>query len=153
MDAYARYGRALLRKAERLVGNASDAQDIVQALFVDLWQRNESPDLPYLYRAITNRCLGFLRDETNRSRLLRANDDVLRGQVRTRCDDRVIDLDLLLKLTKTLDERHLQVLCFRYFDDMTHEEVATMVGLSRKTVHKLLDDIQDAVVELAQVPS
>ena len=35
-------------------------------------------DLPYLYRAVTNRCLTFLRDESNRARLLERNDASLR---------------------------------------------------------------------------
>ena len=69
MDAYQRHGRALLRKAERMLGNRADAQDLVQSLFLDLLQMGESPDLPYLYRAITNRCLTYIRDTSNRTRL------------------------------------------------------------------------------------
>ena len=81
MDAYERYGRALLRKAERIVGNREDARDILQALFVDLYQQSDAPmDLPYLYRAVTNRCLSFVRDETNRARLLERHDDGARGR-------------------------------------------------------------------------
>src|SRR5690349_19494460 len=110
MDAYARHGRALLRKAERILGRRADAQHLVQALFVDLLQRSSGarepePDLPYLYRAITNRCLPFLRDETNRARLLGASNEALSpASTLTRCDERAIGMDLLLKLTRTLDE-------------------------------------------------
>lgn len=148
MDPYARYGRALLRKAERILGSRADAQDVVHALFVDLLQRNEDVDLPYLYRAVTNRCLTFLRDEKNRARLLSANDDALRGPVRTRCDDRILDLDLLAKLVSSLDESTVEILVYRFFDDMTQEEIAEVVGISRKTVGKKLDDVRDAVVRL-----
>lgn len=149
MEPYARYRGALLRKAQRLLGNRADAQDVVQSLFVDLFAKGDPCDLPYLYRAVTNRCLSLLRDETNRVRLLEAHDEMLRGPVRTRCDDRVVDLDMLMKLSQSLDERQMQVLCYRYFDDMTHEEVADMVGLSRKTVQKIVDDIHQTVRELA----
>lgn len=150
MEAYQRWGRALLRKAERMLGSRADAQDLVQALFVDLHAKGETaPDLPYLYRAITNRCLTFLRDERNRARLLEGHDDALRGPVRTLCEDRVVGLDLLLKLTRSLDERALEILFYRYFDDMTQEEIADVVGLSRKTVGKTLDAIRDAVRGLA----
>ncbi len=148
MDAYQRHGRALLRKAERMLGNRADAQDLVQALFVDLLARGESPDLPYLYRAITNRALTFVRDTQNRSRILESNDDALRGPVRTRCDDRVIGLDLLTKLTRTLDERAQEILIYRFFDDMTQDEIATLIGLSRKTVGKIEADIRAAIAEL-----
>lgn len=152
MDAYARYGRALLRKAERILGSRADAQDLVQALFVDLLQREGDVDLPYLYRAITNRCLTFLRDEKNRARLLAEHDDALRGPIRTREGDRVVDLDLLAKLVSTLDETTVEILVYRFFDDMTQEEIAEVTGISRKTVGKKLDDVRDAVVRLGGAP-
>ena len=148
MDAYQRHGRALLRKAERMLGNRADAQDLVQALFVDLLARGEAPDLAYLYRAITNRALTFMRDAKNRARLLESNDDALRGPVRTRCDDRVIGMDLLAKLTRTLDERALEILIYRFFDDMTQDEIAELIGLSRKTVGKIEAEIRATVAEL-----
>ncbi|MBX3192763.1 MAG: sigma-70 family RNA polymerase sigma factor [Labilithrix sp.] len=149
MDAYQRHGRALIRKAERILQRREDAQDLVHALFVDLLARGDEPDLPYLYRAITNRCLGFIRDESNRARLLASNDDALRGPIRTRCDEQAIGMDLLVKLTRELDERTLEIVLYRYFDDMTLEEVATMLGLSRKTVAKKLDDVRDAIARLS----
>ena len=151
MDLYQRHGRALLRKAERILRSKADAQDLVHALFLDLLAKgraDEEIDLPYLYRAITNRCLGFMRDESNRSRLLEAHDDVLRGPVRTTCDDHVIGMDLLVKLAASLDEQTLEVVFYRYFDDMTQEEVATMLGISRKTVGKKLDGVRAVIASL-----
>lgn len=149
MSFYERHGRALLRKAERILGSRADAQDIVQALALDLLQKGEEPDLPYLYRAVTNRCLTFVRDEKNRARLLAADSESLRGPIRTRCDDRAIDMDLLLKLSRRLDDRALEIVLYRFFDDMTQEEIATMLGLSRKTVGKKLDDVRALVDELS----
>ena len=148
MDLYQRHGRALLRKATRILQSKDDAQDMVHALFVDLLQKGEEPELPYLYRAITNRCLGFMRDESNRARLLEAHDDVLRGPVRTSCDDQIIGMDMLVKLASAVDERTLEIVFYRYFDDMTQEEIAAMLGISRKTVGKKLDDVRMAVATL-----
>ena len=150
MDLYQRHGRALLRKAERILQSKADAQDMVHALFVDLLQKGLEPDLPYLYRAVTNRCLGFMRDESNRTRLLEAHDDALRGPVRTPCDEHVIGMDMLVKLAAAVDERTLEIVFYRYFDDMTQEEVATMLGISRKTVGKKLDDVRAVVASLTR---
>ena len=149
MSAYERYGRALLRKAERIVGNREDARDILQGLFVDLYQRSDAPmDLPYLYRAITNRCLSFVRDEANRARLLERHDEALVPSRRTACDDQVIGHDLLLKLVRELDAGESEVLAYRFLDDMTQDEIAAHLGLSRKTIGKRLDRIRDAVIDL-----
>ena len=153
MEAYERYGRALLRKATRMVG-AADASDVVQGLFVDLLQRGDVPlDLPYLYRAVTNRCLTLLRDESNRARLLAEDGGrALSPAPRTACDDRVIDQDLLRKLVRELDSAHCEVLAYRYLDDMTQDEIATLLGLSRKTIGHRLDRIREAIARIASPP-
>jgi RNA polymerase sigma factor (sigma-70 family) len=152
-DAYERYGRALLRKAERIVGNREDARDILQALFVDLYQRSDAPmDLPYLYRAVTNRCLTFLRDESNRGRLLARHDQALVPARRTACDDLVIGHDLLLKLAAELDPGESEVLAYRFIDDMTQDEIATLLGLSRKTIGHRLERIREAVRRMVDAP-
>jgi len=151
MEAYERYGRALIRRAARVVGNPDDARDLVQALFVDLYQRDDVPlDLPYLYRAVTNRCLSFLRDESNRARLLERNVMALTPAPRTRCDDRVIGLDLLAKLVRELDDAETEVLTYHYLDDMTQDEIATLLDLSRKTVGKRLERVRQAVRRVAE---
>jgi RNA polymerase sigma-70 factor (ECF subfamily) len=153
-DAYARYGRALLRKAERILQSRADAQDVVHALFTDLLQRHtdEQLELSYLYRAVTNRCLTLLRDAQNRARLLQDHDEALRGPIRTRCDDRAIDMDLLLKLTQSLDEEALEVATLRFFDDMTQEEIAQLLGVTRKTVGRKLEAVREAVSRLSAEP-
>ena len=52
-----------MRKCERLLQNRQDAEDVVQSLFVDLLRKGRSEaELPYLYRAATNRCLNLIRD-------------------------------------------------------------------------------------------
>jgi RNA polymerase sigma-70 factor (ECF subfamily) len=146
MDLYQRHGPALVRKARRLLSNQADAQDIVQALFLDLFASgNTAVDLPYLYRAVTHRCLTLLRDQTNRARLLTREQPLLRGTARTRCDDEAIGLDLIAKVVDQLDARGAELLVYRYFDDLSQEEIAVLLGLSRKTVGKLLVEVRDAV--------
>ncbi len=153
MELYRRYGPALVRKAERMLGNREDARDAVQGLFVDLLDRTlpvelrgEAPEgaLPYLYRALTNRCLNQLRDARTRARLLEREERLLAPN-RTRCEDVVVSLDLLAKLCARLDAKVAEVLVFRYVDDLTQEEIAAMCGTSRKTVNARLAKIQEAV--------
>jgi len=75
----------LLRKAERMLHNCEDAADVVQELFVDLLQRGQTEaDLPYLYRAVTNRCLNVLRNADNRARLLAREEPMLSAAPRVR---------------------------------------------------------------------
>jgi RNA polymerase sigma-70 factor, ECF subfamily len=153
-DAYRAYGPALVRKAERILRNRDDAVDVVHSLFVELIQRSErAVDLPYLYRAVTNRCLNVVRDEANRARLLARQETAVTPVARVRCDDQVIGTDLLMRLADRLDPGHLEVLVCRFFDDMTQDEVADHLGVSRKTVGKRLAHIRDEVAVLVGRPA
>jgi RNA polymerase sigma factor (sigma-70 family) len=148
-DAYRRYGPALVRKAERILRNSDDAIDLVQGLFVDLIARSETTvELPYLYRAVTNRCLNLIRDQRGRARLLEREQPALSPPSRLGDQARVIGLDLLGKLGERLDAGQLEVLVCRYLDDMTQEEIAEHLGLSRKTVGKRLARAHEVIAEL-----
>jgi RNA polymerase sigma-70 factor (ECF subfamily) len=152
MDLYRRHGAALVRKARRLLSNHADAQDVVQALFVELLSAGRNDvDLAYLYRAVTHRCVSLLRDQKNRARLLERQQPALRGVARTRCDDEVIGLDLIARVIERLDARAAEVLVYRYYDDLTQEEIAELMSISRKTIGKVLQEIRVVVASALEV--
>lgn len=148
-SAYRAFGPALVRKAERMLRSREDAVDVVHALFADLipsW--TSDVDLPYLYRAVTNRCLNLVRDRGTRARLLEREATAAAPLGRVRLDDEVVGVGLLAALAERLDDGHLQVLVCRFLDDMTQDEIAGHLGISRKTVGKRLDRIRDTVTAL-----
>ena len=108
-------------------------------------------DLPYLYRAVTNRCLNLLRDRATRARLLAREEPGLAGSGRVRCDDQVIGMQLMVRLAERLDEKHLEVLICRFVDDMTQDEIAAHLGTSRKTVGKRLATIREEAAAIGGV--
>jgi RNA polymerase sigma-70 factor (ECF subfamily) len=147
--AYRAYGPALVRKAERVLRSREDATDVVHALFADLIPRwSKDVDLPYLYRAVTNRCLNVLRDRGTRARLLEREAASAAPIARVRLDDQIVGVGLIAALADRLDEGHMQVLVARFVDDMTQEEIAEHLALSRKTIGKRLDRIRDEVMAL-----
>ena len=148
-SAYRAYGPALVRKAERILRSREDATDVVHALFVDLIPKwNRDVDLPYLYRAITNRCLNVVRDRGTRARLLEREHASVAPIARVRLEDQIVGVGLIAALQERLDEGHLEVLVCRFVDDMTQEEIASHLKLSRKTIGKRLDRIRDEVLAL-----
>jgi RNA polymerase sigma factor (sigma-70 family) len=150
--AYRAYGPALVRKAERILRSRDDATDVVHALFVDLIPRwSPDVDLPYLYRAVTNRCLNLVRDRGTRARLLEREQTVAAPVGRVRLDDQIVGVGLIAALADRLDAAHMDVLVARFVDDMTQEEIAAHLGVSRKTVGKRLDRIRDTVIALREV--
>lgn len=148
-DAYARYGPALVRKAQRVLRNREDAIDVVHSLFADLLTNPEIPmELPYLYRAVTHRCLNLVRDAQGRARLLARQQGAVAPSSRLADGRQVLDLDLLGRLCDGLDADHLELMVCRYVDEMTQEEIGEHLGLSRKTVGKRLARITDHLARL-----
>jgi RNA polymerase sigma-70 factor, ECF subfamily len=143
--AYQRWGPALVRKAARIVRNREDAVDIVHALFTDLIARREDAvDLPYLYRAVTNRSLNLIRDASSRARLLARESDAVTPAARLSSSTRVVGIDMLARLCARLDQNHRDVLVAHFVDEMTQEEIAQLYGVSRKTVGKRLANVESA---------
>ena len=142
MDIYRKYGPAVLRKCERILGNRSDAEDVMQALFIDLLSNNKSDvDFAYLYRAATNRCLNQLRNDKRRLALLKQEAQSA-PLGRNRLHDRVVSLDLLAKLVTLLSKRDAEVLVYHYVDDFTQEQTASLLGIARRTVWSALQNIR-----------
>lgn len=132
-----------------MLNNDADAADLVQGLFVQLWQRGQSDlSLPYLYRALTRRCLNYIRDERNRARLLDREQSILHMSSRTMPDDYTLTVQGLFRLADQLAPEVFEVFVYRYFDEMGQEEIAAVAGVSRRTVQKRLKAAQRATVLL-----
>lgn len=154
MDLRALYPRAapaLVRKSARLLGNRADAEDVVQQLFVDLIRRDvQGVDLPYLFRATTNRCLNRIRDRSRRQELLAQQGAGTLWFEAPRIDDRVVSQDLLLQLIDGLDDRAAEVFALHFLDGLDQGEVAQVLGTSRRTVVKHVGRIRAALAHLAE---
>jgi RNA polymerase sigma-70 factor (ECF subfamily) len=151
VDSYRRYGPALLRKARRLLCNEDDARDAVQALFLELLAQEQTPgDLPLLYRMLTHRCLNLLRDRKNRARLLERETPGLGGTARIAPDTMALGLDTLLKLSTRVDEATLETVIYRFVDELGQEEIASLMGVSRKTVQNRLARLEATLRALTE---
>jgi RNA polymerase sigma factor (sigma-70 family) len=136
----------LLRKCERILRNRDDAEDVVQALFVELLKRKSTNvDLPYLYRACTNRCLNLIRNRKRRRQLLEQEKPNIKLVTIDTADERAIGLQKLALLVKRLDKKSSEILVYRYLDDMTQSEIGQVTGFSRKTIGKRLKKIESEV--------
>jgi len=152
MQLYERYGPMLLRKAERVLRSRAEAEDVVQHLFLELLESEHvNTDLPYLYRAVTNRCLSLMRDEKNRARLLA--EDAGESFTPRRQGEDLPSLDLLRKLAASLDDEHGGVLVLYFFDELSLEEIADIVGVHRKTVAKRVETIRARAKKIDEVRS
>jgi RNA polymerase sigma-70 factor, ECF subfamily len=147
---YDQFGPALRRRCERVLQNTQDAQDVVQELFMDIWNKKRGDfDFSYLYAAATNRCITLLRKQ-NRHRDLLKQHDFSPVSSTLLPDDCAYSLQCLQALVMCLDKTSSAIFLYRYIDDMTQEEIGEVMGLSRKTVGKKLTRLENRLSSLSQ---
>ncbi|WP_240359208.1 RNA polymerase sigma factor [Pyxidicoccus trucidator] len=134
-DLYDRYAPGMYRRAFALLQREADAWDAVQEAYIRLIQsaadfRRESRPMTFVYRVITNVCLNMLRSRALRD--VAPEESTAAGAVDTLAATEC--RDFLVKLARTLDERGLTVAALYYLDGLSQEEIAQVLGLSRKTI-------------------
>ena len=141
---YRTYGSMVLRRARTLLGDDHAAQDMVQEVFMKAIRafpsfRGESSLTTWLYQVTTNHCLNAIRDGARRRRALERRMPA-REPMTESAEDRVGVDELLQQLPRELAE----VAIYYYVDQMNQDEIATLLGISERTVRNRLRDFKEA---------
>ena len=122
---------ALLRTAYLLTGQHADAEDLVQLALVKAvphWRRISDDPEPYVRKILA-------REATNRWRRRRwreVSTDVLPESPEGAADP--TDRELLRQALMRLSPRQRAVVVLRYFDDLTEQQTAEVLGIGLGTV-------------------
>jgi RNA polymerase sigma-70 factor (ECF subfamily) len=133
-----RYQRPIYRLCYRYVNNHEDANDLAQEAFLKAWRaigrfRGESAFSTWLYRIAVNACLNFRARNRPQTREL---DETLvdprpGAEWQVSSED---DAGRVRAAVGRLPDRQRATLILKLFHDLTHEEVAGILGSSVGTV-------------------
>jgi RNA polymerase sigma-70 factor (ECF subfamily) len=130
----------LCRFVYRYVGSREEAEDIVQEIFLAIWERGyewEGRDpLPFLYKAAHNRAISRARHESVHARWqLQAStaDEPAAAAVDTELAESELTNALACAI-EGLPERCRLVFTMSREQGLSHAEIARLLGLSPKTV-------------------
>jgi len=136
----------VFRAAYRITGNAADAEDVTQVVFLRLARRETGApalsDAPgaYLHRAAVNAALDVVRGRqaarTDDLENVEPVEDPRSGPER-REGDREIRVALRRALA-TLAPRAAEIFALRYLEGYDNHEIARMLGMPRMTVGVVL---------------
>lgn len=136
---FEQHKRQIFRRAMKLMGNASDAEDVTQEVFIKAMR---GPDLvgremvAWLYRVTTNHCLDVLRGRRRRRELM---DEVVRPAARQQVDGKADEALTLRWLLSNADAKQAKIAVYIYVDGLSAAQAAELVGVSRRTAFNLLD--------------
>jgi RNA polymerase sigma-70 factor (ECF subfamily) len=145
---YDRYRTSMLRRARTLLSDPDRAQDAVQEVFLRAVEHRmavEAHLLPWLFRVTRNLCLSDVRDDRRRRRL-RASQPV-ESHREQGSHARLAVKQLLARVPEELQ----QIAFCYYVDNLSHQEIAPMFGLSRRTVGNRLAAFQAIADQLFEL--
>ncbi len=127
--------------ALRMSGNAEDARDLVQVVFIKAYQRLESFDgrsrfFSWLYRIAINESLNFL---SRRKRQVELDEQLISSErspdehAESGEEERMVQAAL-----QDLTPEYRQVIILRHFLDLSHVEMGGVLRLPEKTVKSRL---------------
>lgn len=133
-EIYRKYSDDLVRFASGLVG-PSGAEDVVanavlRAISSAQWKAVDN-QRAYLYRSVLNEASSQHR--STQRRLARE----ITAQQRHDTNDQPVDLDVLVALRK-ISERQRAVIHLSYWEDLTTSDIASLLGLSVRTIEREL---------------
>jgi RNA polymerase sigma-70 factor (ECF subfamily) len=145
---YKKYGALVRRRARSILSDDHEAQDAMQEVFVRVIAamaefRGQSQPSTWLYRITTNLCLNRIRDSRRRrDRLTEAAEDGRQPLAPSQPPPPETRAALLGVLRQVSDEL-AQVAVYYYVDDMDQAEIATILGVSRRTIGYRLDRFRE----------
>lgn len=149
-DVFRRHGPAILRRATTILGDRSEADDVLQDVFrIVLAKRSafggRSAIGTWLYQVTTRACLNRMRRVRRRSALLRMRTDEVMP-----CDDERSP-EIMAQLRQVLEHLPVdlaEVGIHYYVEGMTHDEIACVLGCSRRKVGNLLEKFQKRAAKI-----
>jgi len=141
---YAQYAPVIHRRCRSILGNEEDAHDAVQETFSRViihWEkfRGESSQLTWMYRISTNYCLNRIRNRRSRADKRQVHRDEIVSTSFERAGSLWEDEATVRRLLELADDQERAIVIHLFFDDMTREQAARMVGVSVPTLRKRLN--------------
>lgn len=142
------HGPRVYRRALRLLGNPADAEEATQEIFIRAFRaagafRQQSQLTTWLYQITTNYCLNLIRDRSRRTALHEEHVAPMADDASGTAPVRPDDLVLIRRLLADADERQAAAAVYVFLDGMSHEEAASVLGVSKRTVGNLLERFQE----------
>lgn len=132
------YYQQMYRLATSILYNEDESKDVVSEVFArllgkDITLRKETAEA-YLMMSVRNECRNVLERKHLHERFIHLLSIEATGPLRTEND--VLRMEELMRyIREQLPPLSQQIIQLRYMQEMTCQEVANTLGISRQTVH------------------
>ena len=129
----------VFRAAYRVTGNSSDAEDVLQTVFLRLLHSEQPPEIrhlrAYLHRAAVNAALDLLRARKDSRNLPLEDQPEMAGPSSAASRQETGELRTWLRhALARLNPKWAEMFVLRFIEDYTNREIARMMGTSSAAV-------------------
>ncbi len=144
--------------AVRYIGDSDQAEEVVQDMFFNFWQKRESLDIQtsveaYLFRSVRNACLNLLKHLKVSDKYRESNKISMQEQEK-RADDIVVALELEERIETAIEElpkERKRIFKMSRHEGLKYKEIAEQLNISIKTVEvqmgKALSHLREQLAE------
>lgn len=153
-----KYQQKIYWLIRRYVNEHSDADDLMQEVFIKVWNslssfREESQLYTWLFRISYNECINFHRK--NKQKLHVLIEDTQEDQFINQIGDNPLNgeqiQNKLREAIDTLPEKQKMVFHLKYFQEMKYEEISELLGTSvgalKASFHIAVKKIEQFLIE------
>ena len=150
-EIYRRHYPAMYRLARTILYDADESKDVVSEIFARLLRGEIVPQADriegFLMTSVRNRCRDVLRHKNVRESVEKLfSAEIMQNQNKPINDDDRLER-LMLFVEAKLPPLTQQIFRLRFLREMTYEEVAEAVGVSRVTVYNHLSQSRQRIKE------
>lgn len=137
-ELFDRFYRLLLGVAINILGDFNLAKDVVQEVFINIWNKRDTLEIksavePFLKRSVINRSLNQIK-----ARKETVDETILYNTPAQEATDANLELDDLKKVIEEalvqLPERCRLIFILKRIEGLSHKEIAEQLEISPKTV-------------------
>lgn len=135
----------VFRTAYRITGNAADAEDVMQTVFLRMLRRDHAAgglqsQESYFRRAAINVALDVVRSgkDARSVPIEEVSPDSLAGVAGPQPGDSREMRDCLRRALARLNQREAEIFALRFFEDLSNQEIAKVLGISQVHVAVIL---------------
>lgn len=139
---YTTYFSGLHRYANTLIDNELEAEEIVQNVFIKLWERRDAIDIQlslkaYLYKSVYNESLNWLKHQKVKQAYETHSLYVMKQTSAPEAHEELASKTLQQKIREALldlPEQCRTIFQLSRFEELKYREIASQLNLSEKTV-------------------
>lgn len=144
-DIYEQYKNLVFKTAYLMLGNTSDAEDVLQEVFISAYtyfasyDANKGAISTWLHRITINQCMAFKRKERFNYEL--PDDPLMAFSERESLSDTdsIINQEIIKQAISQLSDKLRAVVILRYYWELQYAEIARILNIPLGTVKSRID--------------